>query len=170
MNGCEAVYLINKTENNIQKIEEKTFCDLEFKEREHLQEWIAKSPNALGEELLIRQKEFDGFFDTSERLDLLALDKQGNLVIIENKLDDSGKNVTWQALKYAAYCSTLSKNQIKDIYQQYLERSGIAEQAEDKLVEFFDNVDYEEIALNKGQTQRVILVARIFRGSADNFV
>lgn len=39
-----------------------------------------------GEELLIIQKEFDGFDDTRERLDLLALDKDGNLVIIENKL------------------------------------------------------------------------------------
>ncbi len=157
------MYLINKAENTIQKIEEKTFNELGFKEREHLQEWLAKKPDALGEDLLIIQKEFDGFFDTSERLDLLALDKQGNLVIIENKLDDSGKNVTWQALKYAAYCSTLSKNQIKDIFQQYLEKSGSNEQAEDKLVEFFDNMDYEEIALNKGQTQRVILVARSFR-------
>lgn len=157
------MYLINRSDNKIEKIEEKTFFDLGFGEREHLQEWIAKKPDALGEDLLIIQKEFDGFFDTSERLDLLALDKQGNLVVIENKLDDSGKNVTWQALKYAAYCSTLSKNQIKDIFQQYLESVGSMEQAEDKLVEFFDDTDYEEIALNKGQTQRVILVARNFR-------
>ncbi len=157
------MYLISRNENTIEKVEEKTFFELGFKEREHLQEWIAKKPDALGEDLLIIQKEFDGFFDTSERLDLLALDKQGNLVVIENKLDDSGKNVTWQALKYAAYCSTLSKNQIKDIFQQYLEKSGNSEEAEDKLIEFFDNVDYEEISLNKGQTQRVILVARSFR-------
>lgn len=51
----------------------------------------------LGEELLIIQKEFAGFSDTHERLDLLALDKQGSLVIIENKLDDTGRHVTWQA-------------------------------------------------------------------------
>ena len=65
-------------------------------------------------------KEFDGFNDTNERLDLLALDKNGNLVIIENKLDDSGKNVVWQALKYAGYCSSLKKDEIKAIFQQYL--------------------------------------------------
>jgi hypothetical protein len=44
--------------------------------------------------MLIIQKEFCGFNDTNERLDLLALDKWGNLVIIENKLDDSGRDVT----------------------------------------------------------------------------
>jgi len=47
----------------------------------------------LGEELLIIQKEFSGFSDTNERLDLLTIDYKGNLVIIENKLDDSGKDV-----------------------------------------------------------------------------
>ena len=38
---------------------------------------MENNPEALGEELLIIQKEFSGFSDTNERLDLLALDKQG---------------------------------------------------------------------------------------------
>src|SRR3978361_1691579 len=111
------MYQINKTTNRISKLETKTFSDLHFKEREHLQEWIANNPESLGEEILIIQKEFNGFNDTNERLDLLALDKQGNLIVIENKLDDTGKDVTWQALKYASYCSTLKKDQIAKIYQ-----------------------------------------------------
>lgn len=56
---------------------------------------IAKAPSCLDEELLIIQKEFDGFDGTNERLDLLALDRSGALVIIENKLDDTGRDVTW---------------------------------------------------------------------------
>ncbi|MHC4455379.1 MAG: DUF4268 domain-containing protein, partial [Planctomycetota bacterium] len=114
------MFVINPTTNRIEKIEEKTFHELGFKERENLQEWLANNPIALGEELLIIQKEFSGFSDTNERLDLLALDKQGNLIIIENKLDDSGKDVTWQVLKYASYCSSLSKSQIIKIYQDFL--------------------------------------------------
>ena len=50
------------------------------------------------------RREFAGFSDTHERLDLLALDKQGSLVLIENKLDDTGRDLTWQVLKYASYC------------------------------------------------------------------
>lgn len=38
----------------------------------------------------------------TERLDLLALDKAGNLVIIKNKLDDNGRDVAWQPLQHAA--------------------------------------------------------------------
>ena len=99
------MFLINKQLNRIEKIQPTTFKKLGFKEREHLQEWICNNPSCLNEELLIIQKEFSGFYDTSERLDLLAVDKQGNLVIIENKLDDTGRDVTWQVLKYASYCS-----------------------------------------------------------------
>ena len=114
------MYLINKDANSIQEIKASTFKELGFKERDHLQEWIAKNPMCLNEEILIIQKEFSGFSDTNERLDLLALDKQGNIIIIENKLDDSGRDVTWQVLKYASYCSSLSSGEILKIYNQYL--------------------------------------------------
>jgi hypothetical protein len=157
------MYQINKIQNKITKLKECTFSELKFKEREHLQEWLADNPGSLGEELLIIQKEFDGFNDTKERLDLLALDKQGNLVIIENKLDDSGKDVTWQVIKYASYCSSLTKDNIRDIYQSYLDKYFEDKSAEELLVEFFDGQEYEELELNKGATQRIILVAAKFR-------
>jgi hypothetical protein len=157
------MYKIDAQSNKILKLQQKSFGELGFKEREHLQEWIAKEPTALGEELLIIQKEFSGFSDTQERLDLLALDKQGSLVIIENKLDDSGRDVTWQAQKYASYCSNLSKDNIKNIFQEYLDKSQSAVKAEDALSEFFDDTDYEELDLNKGVTQRIMLIAARFR-------
>ncbi len=106
---------------------------------------MKNNPTAFGEddELLFIQKEFDGFDDTRERLDLLAIDKQGDLVIIENKLDDSGRDVTWQVLKYASYCSSLSKQQIKDIYQSYLDKKGVSENAESNISDFLDAEDFK---------------------------
>ena len=89
------MFVVDKENNRINKIKAKKFSELGFGERKHLQEWLANNTEAFGEELLIIQKEFDGFDDTNERLDLLALDKQGNIVVIENKLDDSGRDVTW---------------------------------------------------------------------------
>ena len=155
------MFLIDKEQNRIQKIEEKTFAKLGFKEREHLQKWIANNPDALGEELLIIQEEFDRFDDTRERLDLLALDKSGNTVVIENKLDDSGRDVTWQILKYASYCASLSKQQLKIIYQAYLDKLRLNESAERNLSEFLNVEDFEEIQLNKHQ--RLVMVAGNFR-------
>ena len=49
------MYIIDKPNNSIKKIEEKTFHELGFKERSNLQEWIAKDP------------EWDFLFSVSKR-------------------------------------------------------------------------------------------------------
>ncbi|EKF9830609.1 DUF4268 domain-containing protein [Vibrio cholerae] len=171
------MFTVNHQTNRISPVRTKKFSELGFTERKHLQEWLAHEPSALGEELLIIQKEFDGFDDTRERLDLLALDKDGNLVIIENKLDDSGRDVVWQALKYASYCASLTKAQIVEIYQQYLDRyepvtgevdllnapASAASNASQRICEFLDAPDLDELKLNLGNSQRIMLVAANFR-------
>ena len=155
------MYQINRDKNDIVKLEERLFGDLGFREREHLQEWIAKNPDCLGEDLLIIQKEYNGFNDTNERLDLLALDKDGGLVIIENKLDDTGRDVVWQALKYASYCSTLTTNQIIKIFQEYLDRYSTGEDAKETLLDFLE-IEESDFLLNKND-QRVLFVANKYR-------
>jgi hypothetical protein len=158
------MYKINPQSNSIEQLTQKSFTELGFRERTHLQEWIAKEPSCLGQELLIIQKEFDGFDDTRERLDLLALDKDGALVIIENKLDDTGRDVIWQAIKYASYCSSLTTNQIINIYQDYLNKYENGNDARERLSDFFNGCDYDEISLNGiSQDQRIIFVAANFR-------
>lgn len=167
------MFKVNQQANRITPVKVKQFGELGFTERKHLQEWLAHQPDALGEELLVIQKEFDGFDETRERLDLLALDKDGNLVIIENKLDDSGRDVVWQALKYASYCASLTKAQIIDIFQQYLLRyppvsdgqgEGSAQlDAVSRICEFLNAPDLDEVKLNQGNSQRLMLVAANFR-------
>lgn len=167
------MFTVNHQTNRISPVRTKKFSELGFTERKHLQEWLAHEPSALGEELLIIQKEFDGFDDTRERLDLLAMDKDGNLVIIENKLDDSGRDVVWQSLKYASYCASLTKAQIVEIYQQYLDRYepvtgeidllNASASASARICEFLDAPDLDELKLNLGNSQRIMLVAANFR-------
>src|SRR5690554_1081311 len=166
------MFKINAIANRIQPLETRRFSELGFSERKHLQEWLANHPQALtqddGDELLIIQKEFDGFDDTRERLDLLAIDKQGNLVIIENKLDDSGRDVVWQALKYASYCASLKNQQVVEIFQRYLnqkaqQEGGEPADAEKVLLDFLQADDLESLQLNTSKSQRLILVAANYR-------
>jgi hypothetical protein len=157
------MFKIDKASNSIIPLTIQTFADLGFKERTNLQEWIAKEPSCLGEELLVIQKEFSGFSDTHERLDILALDKQGSLVLIENKLDDTSRDVTWQALKYASYCSRLSKENVRSIYQEFLDKTNPNADARALITEFLEVDDYEEVVVNKGFTQRIMLIAANFR-------
>ena len=157
------MFQVNRSENRLVRLEERRFADLDLRERDHLQEWLVRMPDALGEDLLIVQKEFDGFADTRERLDLLALDKEGRLVVIENKLDDSGRDVVWQALKYVAYCSSLKKAEIVEIYQSYLDRWSEGASAVANLCEFLEVEELDEVALNPGNEQRFVLIAANFR-------
>lgn len=157
------MFKVDRSENKLQKLEQIRFADLNLRERDHLQEWLAKQPDALGEELLILQKEFDGFANTRERLDLLALDKDGQLVVIENKLDDSGRDVAWQALKYTAYVSSLTKAQVIDIYQQYLDRHEGGGNAVQRICGFLEAEDLDEVVLNPGNSQRMFFIAAHFR-------
>ena len=173
------MFKINPTATRISPLEVKRFSDLGFTERKHLQEWLENYPQALtqgdGDELLIIQKEFDGFDDTRERLDLLAIDKDGNLVIIENKLDDSGRDVVWQALKYASYCANLKKQQVVEIFQRYLNQKAQSEGAEPTnaervLLEFLQADDLQSVQLNTLKSQRLILVAAHYRKEVTNTV
>ena len=131
----------------------KNFSDLGVMERFDIQEWIEKTPSVLGQELLVIAKELP--LPSGIRLDLLAIDKQANLVIIELKRDESGRNVEWQAIKYASYCSNFSPDDIFDCYAQHLQSD--TDEAQLSIEEFID----EEIdSLN--QNQQIILVAKEF--------
>lgn len=168
------MYKVDQPTNSLHSLQEVSFSSLGFTERYHLQEWLAKNPQALtretDDELLIIQKEFAGFDDTKERLDLLAIDKKGNLVIIENKLDDSGRDVVWQALKYAGYCANLRKEQILEIFQLYLDKEQPEETrpAAEVMAEFLEYESLDEILINQIRTQRVMMVAANFRKEVTN--
>ena len=151
--------------NSIEPLSESALGDLGFYERQHLQEWLAKRPDAFGEELLVIQKEFSGFGETNERLDLLALDKDGNLVIIENKLDDSGRDTVWQVLKYASYASSLTTEEIVRVYRDYLRIGPGAGDidAEQRILDFLGEEDLDDVVLNTRASQRLFVVAGSFR-------
>jgi len=140
-----------------------TFLDFDLLERQNLQEWIARDPNCLcfkqNSHLLIIGKEVPVGI---QRLDLLAIDETGNLVIIENKLGASGKDIVGQALNYAAFCSSLSVQEIFDIYDDYLGQKGAAEP---NILNFFKSFGRKVSTLDEcsiNSTQRVILVAENF--------
>ena len=168
------MYKVDTPTNSLHSLQEVSFSSLGYTERYHLQEWLAKNPQALtrdnDDELLIIKKEFAGFDDTKERLDLLAIDKQRNLVIIENKLDDSGRDVVWQALKYAGYCANLRKDQILDIFQLYLDKYEPEETrpAAEVMAEFLECESLDEVQINLSRTQRVMMVAASFRKEVTN--
>ena len=90
MSSEPQLFRIDPKTHDSESMREIEFAELGFQERRDIQEWVAKNPGILGERLLIVSKEFSGFDRTNERLDLLAVDEEGRLVIIELKRDDTG--------------------------------------------------------------------------------
>jgi RecB family endonuclease NucS len=86
-----------------------TLAEAGLREREHLQEWVLKNPEMLGGSLLVITSECDRWASARgrerDRLDVLALDPDGHLVVVELKRDEAPQTVELQAIKYAAYCS-----------------------------------------------------------------
>ena len=142
--------------------EETDFATHNIFERRDIQSWIEENSHVLGEELYIITTEYSKFDKTNERFDLLALDTQGTLVVIELKRDDSGKSVDLQAIKYAAYCSTLTLDDIVDMNYKYLnsKSSDIQKnEVEAQILDFISDSDFKEI----NDKPRIILVSREFR-------
>lgn len=153
------MFRISEDRRSIETLEERSLADMNCKETESIHEWIRKEPSCLGENLLIIQSHFSDFSESNQELDLLALDKDGNLVIIEIKRDDKDKNITWQSLRYAAACTSFSQDQIFDACQDYLEKFDPNLSAEDYISEFIDG-NISDTQFNS--TQRIILVASDF--------
>lgn len=147
------MYRVDTENKRLIKLSPTQFSTLKLKERYDIEEWIEKTPEILEEELLIINKEL--LLPSGRRLDLLAIDKKANLVIIELKTDDSGTDIEWQAIKYTSYCANFLQEDIFKYYAEYLQSDE--DEAQLKIEEFID----EEIdKLN--EKQRIILASKEF--------
>ncbi len=147
------MYRVDIENKKLIEIPVTSFTGLSLRERFDIQEWIDGTPQILGEPLLIIGKEL--ILPSGKRLDLLAVDKQGVLVVIELKRDESGTGVEWQAIKYASYCSGFTQDEIYKHFAEYLGTDD--DDAQVKIEEF---IDCEPEDLN--QRQRIILVSKDF--------
>jgi hypothetical protein len=88
---------------------------------ERLEDWIAGDSSLLGLELLIigRQvtTEYRGY------IDLVAINRQGDIVVIELKKHKTPRNVVAQVLDYASWVKNIGYKEISAIASKYLGKS-----------------------------------------------
>jgi hypothetical protein len=108
----ERVYTVEPKTGKLLRGKALSFSEAGIREREDLERWVSENPDLLGEELLVVTTEYDRFDKSNLRLDLLALDKTGKLVVVELKLDASRSLADLQALRYAAFCSTMTMDEM----------------------------------------------------------
>ena len=156
MSGEPKMFRINPENRESEAITEVEFARLGLQERRDIQEWIAANPGILGDDLLIVGKEFSGFDRTNERLDLLGVARDGALVIIELKRDDTGADAHWQAIKYASYFRHATADDIVGMLADYGEMTE--REAANRLLKHLQADDFG--ALN--HDQRIILASHRF--------
>jgi len=138
-------------QTKIWKVDNKILTPIqkEFLPKEQmLQEWVESDISLISKELIFIGSKV--ITDHSKEIDILAIDTEGDLVIIELKRDKTPREVVAQALDYAAYCSMLKEEDINKI----LQNRNCTETIEDLFIS--KNLPYEDIEIN--ENQKIIIV------------
>ncbi len=167
VHSADIVLRVDLRTKEVEPTSEITLASLGLKERDDLQRWISEYPEVVGPDLLLVTSEFDWFHiggqKVSDRLDLLFLDSLGRPVVAELKRDKAEDTVDMQALKYAAYCSTLTVDELVEEYARFHEVD--INEARRKIVDHAPSVKTEEL----GQV-RIRLIAGAFGASVTSVV
>jgi alkylated DNA nucleotide flippase Atl1 len=153
-------------------IEPADFKALGALELKDIERWIKREPEILGEEILILASQFSNWDKTSDRPDLLGLDRRGKLVVVEIKRDISGKDQDLQAIRYASFASTLSSDDVIQLHRDYRHKEQGEDLTSGESRELLDDfIEAGEIGLlDEDDRPRMILVSSGFRPSVTSTV
>lgn len=137
----------------------KEYVETEF-QVEHreaiLENWLERNPHSIIEDgnLLIIGRQVTT--NVGSFIDLLAVDKQGDVVVVELKRDRTPRDTLAQALEYASFAERLDYEQLEDIFCTYIddESVNLAQYHRD----YFELMTDEAAVFNKDQ--RIVIVGQ----------
>jgi len=132
---------------NLEPIE-MSMAEAGRRETEDLEQWIKNNPAILGQDILVIGEQVT---TKSGPIDLLGIDTSGNLVVVELKREKLPRVTLAQAVDYTSDSASWDVDKIGEVCLKYTGQS-----LEDYLNESFEDVDLEDLAINK--TQRILLV------------
>lgn len=142
--------------NNLVEIK-KSKLDIE----ECLEEWIEKDISTISDDLLVIGRQVET--DFGGVIDLLAIDYNGDIVVIELKRDKTPREVTAQILDYASWVKDLSNERITEIANKYLGDNGPLEKA-------FREKFGEELPEIINEHHKMLIVASEIDGSTERII
>ncbi|MBN1190834.1 MAG: DUF91 domain-containing protein [Dehalococcoidales bacterium] len=122
-----------------------------------LEEWLESNPEDILEDgkLLIIGRQvvtnFKGF------IDLLAIDRQGDVVVLELKRDRTPRETLSQALEYASFVESLDWGQLEKILRSYLNDDSL--NLAEYHRQYFKLGNDEAVSFNKDQ--RIVIVGQV---------
>jgi hypothetical protein len=113
-----------------------------------LETWICQDPTILDLDLMVLGRQVHT--DHGGYIDILGLNKDGDLVIIELKRNKTPRDVIAQCLDYASWVNDLSYEQIVDLYEKSTGKS-----LQDAYQDFFDDPLPESL----NENHQIVIVA-----------
>ena len=142
---------IDRKGQRFTRLEAPGMATVSLSERYDLQEFISNSPEAffaeMGMELFLLGKEVQPSSTVSDRIDLLAVDKEGRIVVLELKRGNHQLHML-QAISYSGMISKLSPGEVLQ---------GLSDQQRQELEQFLE-VDVDDL----NREQQIVLVAEDF--------
>jgi hypothetical protein len=115
--------------------------------------------------LLIGRQVRTGF---DKRIDLLAMDGDGSVIIIELKRDKTPRDVVGQALDYASWIVGLNKEDLEYIYHDFASRYECSIQFLDEAFKAKFSVELSNVEINK--THQLVVVASELDASTERII
>ncbi|SMY34179.1 hypothetical protein PMAL9190_01537 [Photobacterium malacitanum] len=152
--------LYNISNKSLTALTQTTFAAEGLLERQDLQEALKGCIGAIAPDCLVISEEFSDWEDSRRRIDLLAIDKSANLVVIELKRDEIGAHMELQSLRYAAMISTMTFDKACSYFEEYIEKEELDLNARQTILDF---VDLDESSLDDfGNDVRIVLASANF--------
>ena len=146
------------------KLDQTTLAAEQLWERRDLQSYLRQHLHEIDgtRDLLVIAEEFADWADSKRRIDLLAVDRRGNLVVIELKRGNTGEHMELQAVRYAAMVSTLTLDQAAQAFARFLSMTGEATTVDVARERIVEHIDADEPEEEFGRDVRIVLVSEDF--------
>jgi hypothetical protein len=152
--------LYHLSSESLKQLEQTTFELAGIRERADLQRVLRANIEAIAPDCLVISEEFGEWSDSRRRIDLLALDRDANLVVVELKRIEDGGHMELQALRYAAMVSTMTFEKAVELFARFRSHQDGEVGAREALLQFLRWTDPDEDKF--AQDVRIVLASSDF--------
>lgn len=156
-----AIYALE--DKQLLTIKPTNFVSESIFERDDLQQAFKNNIDIIAPNCLVVAEEFSDWQGSRKRIDLLALDRQANLVVIELKRTETGDHMELQALRYASMISTMTFEEAIEVFRKYKQQNGYPSYSSEDAqfeIEAFVDIDIDELGF--AEEVKTILVSQDF--------
>lgn len=128
---------------------------------ERIEGWLEQDISIISDDLLVIGRQIET--DFGGYIDLLCLERSGDLVIVELKRQKTPREITAQVLDYASWVKDLSNQKITDLANNYLGKRG-------PLTEAFGNQFQRELPEILNENHKMLIVASEIDGNTERII